>query len=339
MRILVTGSSGHLGEALMRLLAATDHEAYGIDIVEGPMTHEIGTVTDCDFVRSSMEGAQAVIHAATLHKPHVATHDRQDFVDTNISGTLTLLEAAVERGIDRFVFTSTTSAFGSALVPPPGEPAAWITEDVTPVPKNIYGLTKVAAEDLCLLFHRKFALNCIVLRTSRFFPEEDDRRQIREAFADDNAKANEFLFRRVDIEDAATAHLRAIERAPAIGFAKYIISATTPFETQDLAALRHDAASILRQRVPEFEAEYRQRGWRMFNSIDRVYVNERARNELGWTPVFDFRKILGQLAAGERPGSALAGIIGSKGYHGEAFADGPYPTEHDHPERSLSSAG
>ena len=56
--------------------------------------------------------------------------------------------------MSRFVFTSTTSAFGRALTPPPGAPAAWITEDVAPVPRNIYGVTKTAAEDLCELVHR-----------------------------------------------------------------------------------------------------------------------------------------------------------------------------------------
>src|SRR6185369_1924514 len=126
----------------------------------------------------------AVLHAATLHKPHVATHTRQAFVDTNITGTLNLLEESVAAGVQAFVFTSTTSAFGRALVPPPGEPAAWITEDVVPVPKNIYGATKVAAEDLCELVHRDHGLPGVILRTSRFFPEEDDDKRAREAFDD-----------------------------------------------------------------------------------------------------------------------------------------------------------
>ena len=131
--------------------------------------------------------------------------------------------------------------FGDALVPPPGEPAAWITEDVTAVPKNIYGVTKAAAEDLCQLFTRNHSLRAIVLRTSRFFPEEDDDRAVREAYTDANIKANEFLYRRVDIEDVVSAHLLAADHAPAAGFAKYIISATTPFAREDAAELRDDA--------------------------------------------------------------------------------------------------
>ncbi len=229
MTVLVTGSSGHLGEALVRTLLGQRREVVGVDILPGAFTHEMGSIADRAFVRRCMKGASTVLHAATLHKPHVATHSRQDFVDVNITGTLNLLEEAASEGVAAFVYTSTTSVFGDALVPPPGEPAAWVTEDVTPVPKNIYGATKAAAEDLCQLFARNHALRTIVLRTSRFFPEEDDNRAVREAYADANGKANEFLYRRVDIEDVVSAHLAAATRAPSVGFAKYIISATTPF--------------------------------------------------------------------------------------------------------------
>jgi UDP-glucose 4-epimerase len=257
----------------------------------------------------------------------VATHSRQDFVDTNVTGTLNLLEEAAEAGVGAFVYTSTTSAFGRALVPPPGAPAAWITEDVAPVPKNIYGVTKVAAEDLCELFHHRFGLPCLVLRTSRFFPEADDRKETRDRYADANAKANEFLCRRVDVEDVVSAHLRAIERAAAIGFSRYIISATTPFTRADLAELRTDAPAVVARHVPRYRAIYAARGWSMFPRIDRVYDNERARRELQWRPQYDFARILDLVASDGVVNSALARLIGAKGYHAEAFAEGPYPVE------------
>jgi len=272
-----------------------------------------------------MTGVQTVFHAATLHKPHVATHSRQEFIDTNLTGTLTLLEEAVTAGVESFVYTSTTSVFGDALVPPEGAPAVWVTEEVAPVPKNIYGVTKAAAEDLCQLFHRDHGLGCLVLRTSRFFPEEDDSREVREAYSDDNAKTNEFLYRRVEIEDVVSAHLLAAERAPAIGFRKYIISATTPFLPSDLSDLRGAAPRVVQQRVPGFEAEYRRRGWKMFPSIGRVYVNERARRDLGWTPRYDFNHVLSRLRTGDDWRSPLAKVIGSKGYHAKEFSEGPYP--------------
>jgi nucleoside-diphosphate-sugar epimerase len=327
MKILVAGSSGHLGEALIRTLREQQHEIVALDILASPFTSHVGSISDRSFVRHCVKGVEVVLHAATLHKPHVATHSRQDFIDTNITGTLTLLEEAVSAGVKSFIYTSTTSVFGDALVPPAGAPAAWVTEEVAPIPKNIYGVTKEAAENLCQLFHRNQRLPCIVLRTSRFFPEEDDDQRVREAYADANAKANEYLHRRVDIEDIVSAHLLAVRHAPELGFRRYIISATTPFSRDDLPDLRRDAASVVRRRVPDYEAEYARRGWTMVPHIDRVYVNEQARRELGWRPRYDFKFVIERLAAGDDFRSPLARLVGFKGYHKETFAEGPYPVE------------
>jgi len=327
MRVLVTGSSGHLGEALVRTLRESGHDVVGLDLLAGPFTTRIGSIVDRFVVGSCMTGVETVFHAPTLHKPHIATHSRQDFVDTNITGTLNLLEEAATVAVRAFVYTSTTSVFGAALVPPAGAPAAWVTEEVAPVPKNIYGVTKAAAEDLCQLFHRRHGLACIVLRTSRFFPEEDDDHAVREAYEDGNIKVNEYLYRRVDLEDVVSARLLAAESAPALGFGRYIISATTPFTRDDLSVLRADAALATRRHVPAYEAEYARRGWKMAPRIDRVYVNERARNELGWRPRYDFEFLIGRLRADQDFQSPLARLVGSKGYHAEKFAVGPYPVE------------
>jgi UDP-glucose 4-epimerase len=323
--VLVTGSAGHLGEALVRTLRSSGHEAVGLDVLASPFTDHVGSITDRAQIQRAMQGVDAVLHTATLHKPHIATHSRQDFVDTNITGTLHLLEEATASGVTAFIFTSTTSAFGGTLRPPAGAPAVWVTEDVRPVPRNIYGVSKTAAEDLCEIFHRRHGLACLILRTSRFFPEEDDDLATRQTYDDGNVKANEYLHRRVDLEDAATAHLLALQRAPAIGFDRYIISATTPLLPDDVHDLRASAPLVVRQRVPEYEAEYARRGWKMFSAIDRVYVNERARTHLGWRPRYDFRHVLGRLSAGADPRSPLALAVGSKGYHARRFADGPYP--------------
>jgi UDP-glucose 4-epimerase len=315
VRILVTGSSGHLGEALMRSLRSTNHTAVGLDVVASPFTTFVGSIAERAVVERAMRDVEAVLHTATLHKPHIVTHGAQAFIDTNVTGTLALLEAAASVRVRAFVFTSTTSAFGDALSPSADEPAAWITEDTVSIPKNIYGVTKTAAEDLCALFHRDHALPCVILRTSRFFPEDDDHAETRTAYDAMNLKVNEYLYRRVDIQDAVDVHLLALEHAPRIGFARYIVSATSPFKRADVAELRADAPRVLARRVPGYEDEYARRNWRMFPTIDRVYVNERARTELNWRPRCDFEYILGRLRAGEDPRSELARAVGSKGYH------------------------
>ena len=325
MKTLVTGSSGHLGEAMVRTLREAGHEVIGLDIKKSAFTNVVGSVHDGECVRGCMQGVQHVYHAATLHKPHVATHSSQAFVDTNVSGTLTLLQAAKDNGVGAFVFTSTTSVFGDALRPPAGTPAAWVTEDVSPIPKNIYGVTKTAAEDLCLLFHRQHALNCIILRTSRFFPEEDDDKLKRDKYAGDNAKANEYLFRRVELEDVVSAHILAAQRAPELGFGRYIISATTPFMPEDSLELNTNAPFVVRKRFPEYVEIYERLGWSMFEKIDRVYVNTAARKDLGWRPKYDFAYILKHLKTGVYPTSRISEQVGSKGYHDKVFKDGPYP--------------
>jgi UDP-glucose 4-epimerase len=318
MRVLVTGSAGHLGEGLMRVLP----DAVGLDVLESPYTTHVGSVADPAFVRRCIDGVDAIVHAATLHKPHVGSHRRQEFVEVNITGTLTLLEAAVAAGVERFVFTSTTSTFGRALTPAPGAPAAWIDEDVVPVPRNIYGATKTAAEDLCELIHRDHGLPCLILRTSRFFPEGEDDLDIRARYDDQNLKVNELLNRRVDLADAVEAHRLALEHAPRLGFGRYIITATTPFARADAAQLRTDAPAVVRRLRPGYADVYAARGWRMFPAIERVYDNARARRELGWAPRHDFGTALERLRAGEEWRSPLALAVGSKGYHPEP--DGVY---------------
>lgn len=322
MRVLVTGSSGHLGEALVRALASDGSEVVGIDLLASDSTGVVGSITDRSLIRSCMRDMEAVIHTATLHKPHIETHSHQQFVDTNVTGTLTLLEGATAAGVRRFVFTSTTSLYGRANVPASGRPAAWIDEDVIPIPKNIYGATKRAAEDLCELFYVDNGLPCLILRTSRFFPELDDNPELRGSYDDANIKLNELLYRRVDLEDVVSAHLLALRSADSVGFGRYVVSATTPFRQEDRAELRTDASTVVRRLFPECDAIYGRLGWRLFPSIERVYVNDRARAELGWMPRYDFGSALERLRMNEDPRSPLALSIGAKGYH--ATATYPY---------------
>jgi UDP-glucose 4-epimerase len=85
-----------------------------------------------------------------------------------------------------------------------GSAALWLDENSGPLsPRNIYAVTKLAAEGLCRVHYLEYGLNCIVLRTGRFFPEDDDTDR---ALTGPNLKANEFLYRRLTVEDAASAN-------------------------------------------------------------------------------------------------------------------------------------
>lgn len=83
-------------------------------------------------------------------------------------------------------------------------------ETLSPQVRTIYGATKIAAEDLCELIHKLTGLPVIVLRTSRFFPEDDDDPAALAARSQSNIQANEHLYRRVDIEDVVSARWQAL---------------------------------------------------------------------------------------------------------------------------------
>ena len=201
----------------------------------------------------------------------------------NVTGTLNLLEEAAAAGVESFVFTSTTSVFGDASRAagrrarrrgsPRTSGRCRRTSTASPRPRRRTCASSSTATT---------TLPCVVLRTSRFFPEPDDDPAVRAAYADENVQAE-----RIPLPPGRPGRRRRTptcwppRHAPAARLRRYVISATTPFTPDDLAGLRADAPAVVRRLVPEYEAEYARRGWRMAPSIDRVYVNERARTELG----------------------------------------------------------
>jgi UDP-glucose 4-epimerase len=303
MRILVTGSSGWLGQNLVPRLKRAGQTVIGLDPVPGETTSIVGSVADRDLVRKVLRDhrIQGIVHGGALHKPHVASHDSSQFIATNVQGTLNLLEEATAPGstVDRFVFTSTTSLMISQEIREAHkrgiERAFWIDEEMVPLePRNIYGVSKLAAEHLCRMVHDATRLPIIILRTARFFPEEDDMAQ-EIIQSGPNTKANEFLFRRLTVQDAASAHIVALDRAPQIGFDTFIIAALTPFSPEDCEQLMEYAPLVVHQYFPRYREIYARRGWTMFDYIDRVYDANKAMRRLGFVCQTDFGDILTQL--------------------------------------------
>ena len=300
MRVLLTGSSGWLGRYLAPLLAEYGHSVTGLDVVPGAHTDVVGTVADRALIERTMgeHGIDAIIHGGALHKPDIVRYPRQAFIDVNVTGTLNLIEAAVAAGNDRFLFTSTTSLMVRADVRSgAGERGAWwMDEDFAPIePRNIYGITKLAAEQAVKLVHREHGINVAILRTGRFFPEDDDTHAVPSG---PNLKANELLHRRLTVEDAAAAHLAALEGAPTIGCDTFILSAPPPFVRDDAKELARDARAVIARYYPDAAELYAAAGWVLPETIGRVYDPSRAERQFGWRAKSDFGSVLAALRDG-----------------------------------------
>jgi UDP-glucose 4-epimerase len=304
MRILLTGSSGWLGRTLAPRLERDGHQVIGLDPVPAPTTRVVGSIADRECVAGAMRDfeVEAVIHAGAVHKPHVETHARSEFIAVNVQGALNLLEEAVapRSKVSRFVMTSTTSLMISKEIRAGRDGGAraaiWIDEEMAPLlPRNIYGVSKLSAEHLCRLFHELYALPVVILRTARFFPEEDDMAHAI-AQSGENTKVNELLFRRAAVEDMAEAHVAALEKAPALGFDTFIICARTPFSREDCEELIADAPAVVARLFPRYPEIYAKLGWTMFGSIDRVYDAGKAARRLGFVARTGFGEKLAELA-------------------------------------------
>ncbi len=276
MRVLVTGSSGQLGAVISSMLSK-EHSTIGVDFIPGQYTSHIGDITDHEFVLSVTKNVEIIIHTCSLHAPHLKKHSSEEFISTNINGTLSLLKSAIENRIRRFVYTSTTSLYGHALVS--NKHAVWVTEDLLPRPRDIYDVTKIAAEGLCEIYANNYDLPCISLRVSRYFPESDYLLAIYR------------LYRGVDVRDAAAAHILAmtVEKK---GYEVFNISSLSPFSKDETYNLFHDAPSVLSRHFPNINELFAEKGWKLPKSIDRVYSIDKAKKILNYRPNFNFDTLI-----------------------------------------------
>lgn len=282
MKVLVTGASGRVGRAVFVRLALA-HEVLGLDRSPSSTAHFTGDLADKDLLRRALRGADAIVHSAALHAPHVGFVAVSEFERINVGATRLLGELAVEAGIRRFVFTSTTALYGSAATP--AGRAGWLDERLPPEPRTIYHETKLAAERVLADLAAESGLCVTALRMSRCFPEPAPRMA---AFR---------LHRGVDARDVADAHARALA-AERPGFHCYVISGQTPFQRDDAVQLFDQAPEVIRRRAPRLAAAFARRGWDLPASIDRVCDPGLAMRELGWRPRFGFEEVLQMLDSG-----------------------------------------
>ncbi len=278
MKILVTGSAGQLGSVTVKHLREHNHEVTGADIISSATTDLLLDIKDKQAVLGATLGYDCIIHMAAIHGKHYELgYPREPFIDTNIYGTLHLLNACIANGIQKFLYISTTSIYGKAMVDE--NQAVWVTEQLQEQPRDIYDITKQTAEQLCKDYFYKEGLQTSVYRVGRFLPE------------DDNLKANHRLYRGLDERDGAEA-LRLALANTFNGFEIFNITSGSPFTEDELALLKHSPIEVIRNHYPNIEQIYKAKNWTLPESIDRVYVSDKAKKYFGYTPKYTFEYLL-----------------------------------------------
>jgi len=173
MKVLVTGAGGFIGSHLTEELVRRGYDVRALVIYDslgswGWLDHAgkdirgnfevlAGDIRDPDITRAAVKDCDAVLHLAALIAIPYSYVAPMSYVETNVAGTLNLLQAARDRGVRRFIHTSTSEVYGTARIVP-------ISEEHPLTPQSPYSATKIAADAMALSFYYSFNLPVSVIR-------------------------------------------------------------------------------------------------------------------------------------------------------------------------------
>lgn len=295
-KVFVTGADGFIGSHLVETLVETGHQvralclynSFGtrgwLDAIDAKTLAEIdivsGDIRDAGAMRQFVQGQDVVLNLAALIAIPYSYQAPQSYVDTNVSGTLNLLLAARDCGVERFIQTSTSEVYGTAQFVP-------ITEDHPLNPQSPYAATKVASDQLALTFHRSFSMPVVVVRPfNTFGPRQSTRAVIPTIITQVLNKqpvklgsltpTRDFLY----VRDTALGFVAAMKSGPsAIG---QVVNLAANFEIaiSDLAGL---IAGITGTNLEIQQEEIRMRP--KDSEVERLFgSNLKAKELLGWSP-------------------------------------------------------
>jgi nucleoside-diphosphate-sugar epimerase len=289
-RLAVTGVAGHLGSHLVRALLAAGYEVAGIDVEAGApegCRFVQGDLSDPAALRPVLEGADAVIHCASIHP--WKTYPDPLYLDANVKGTWMLYAAAAERGIERVLLTSSIAAVGYVKVPV----SAWPVGEADRFPLgDLYSFTKHAQEDIARLYADDGKIRTVALRPPAFMPmpELETLCHLTGAFA--------------VVDDIVAAHLAALARlldpssrtafAP---FEAFNVTNRLPYRTEDVprGGAHPNTLALARKYWPDACSWMEERGFTGVG-LSAVYDISKAEEKLGWRPALNFEQMFSRLA-------------------------------------------
>ena len=280
VRMLITGAGGTLGVTLAPMAAAQGHEPVLLDIqpLDTPFESIVGDIRNAEDVRRAMDGIEIVVHAAAIHGIHLRDHTPQQFHDLNLTGTFNTWQAAADAGVKGLVFSSTMGVYGKSGAPPTEDSVVALHEDQPLLPGDIYGFTKVAGEEMCRYYLRRYGIPSVALRYGMFVPEPYFHSGIR------------LLYGGVDARDVARAVLTAADALVAgdVEWDAFNVESLVPFSVKDGSMLRSDVMAVIGRYYPGADELLRARGVPRLNAIHNYYPMDRIADRLAYRPEHNF---------------------------------------------------
>ncbi|MDH5524787.1 MAG: NAD-dependent 4,6-dehydratase LegB [Desulfobulbaceae bacterium] len=302
MKILVTGADGFIGSHLTEALVCAGHEVKAFVLynsfnswgwldqclpeVKGKFAVFAGDIRDPHGVKEAMKGCDTVLHLAALIAIPYSYHSPDTYVDTNVKGTLNVLQAARELGVRRVIHTSTSEVYGTARFVP-------ITEDHSLQGQSPYSATKIAADQLAYSFYSSFGLPIVIARPFNTYGPRQSARAVIPTIISQIANGNrqiklgavsptrDFNF----VQDTVAGFIAALNSDQGIG---EVVNFGSNFEISigDTAQLIAEAMNV------EIEILTDENRLRPANSeVERLWAdNTKARELFGWSPVYGGRE-------------------------------------------------
>ncbi|RYX86488.1 NAD(P)-dependent oxidoreductase [bacterium] len=300
MKVLITGAGGNLGRALVPLLVEQGHMPRLMDFRPLDSPHEFvqGDVRNPADVQRAVDGVDAIVHGVALHGIHLRKWTPEDFWAINATGTFNVFEAARQASIKRVVLCSTMGVYGHSSASPPNA-WGWVDEDLPLLPGDVYGLTKVACEDMAGYYGRSHGISTVALRLGMFVPEGSAERY-----------GFRLLFGGVDERDVAQAALSSLTFAPKANFDAFNIMADVPFTREDAGAVQTDLISTLERYYPNLASLAEANEWDIQSLVwgRTIWPIHKAKQLLGYAPQFNFAQFLSAVELGDKDYAPTIGL-------------------------------